>query len=141
MSQTLKMTRKPVKLQKENPAGCSGEGKQSKGNYKKRKGRFKDNRQQHFMRKKVTQIFFRQPFAYVNVARSVPIKPPDITAIAITFAFILFTLSGLVSFCHICALYKCMLVETSFLHMHQSSQRLYKHSSGLNIASARQPSV
>ena len=29
---TLKMTRKAVKLQKENPAGCDGEGKQSKGN-------------------------------------------------------------------------------------------------------------
>ena len=29
---TLKMARKPVKLQKENPAGCAGEGKQSKGN-------------------------------------------------------------------------------------------------------------
>ena len=30
---TLKMTRKPVKLQEENPAGCGGEG-----NYEKRKG-------------------------------------------------------------------------------------------------------
>ena len=39
---TLKMARKPVKLQKENPAGCAGEGKQSKGNMEKRKGRFKD---------------------------------------------------------------------------------------------------
>ena len=29
---TLKMARKPVKLQKENLAGCTGEGKQSKGN-------------------------------------------------------------------------------------------------------------
>ena len=29
---TFKMTRKPVKLQKESPAGCAGEGKQSKGN-------------------------------------------------------------------------------------------------------------
>ena len=29
---TLKMARKPVKLQKESPAGCAGEGKQSKGN-------------------------------------------------------------------------------------------------------------
>jgi len=29
---TLKMARKTVKLQKENPAGCAGEGKQSKGN-------------------------------------------------------------------------------------------------------------
>ena len=26
---TLKMARKPVKLQKENPAGCAGDGKQS----------------------------------------------------------------------------------------------------------------
>jgi len=26
------MARKPVKLQKENPAGCAGEGKQSDGN-------------------------------------------------------------------------------------------------------------
>ena len=39
---TLKMARKPVKLQKESPAGCAGEGKQSRGNYEKRKGRFKD---------------------------------------------------------------------------------------------------
>ena len=29
---TLKMARKPVKLQKENPAGYAGEGKQSNGN-------------------------------------------------------------------------------------------------------------
>ena len=29
---TLKMTREPVKLQKENPAGCAEEGKQNKGN-------------------------------------------------------------------------------------------------------------
>jgi len=29
---TLEMARKPVKLQKENPAVCAGEGKQSKGN-------------------------------------------------------------------------------------------------------------
>ena len=29
---TLKMEKKTVKLQKENPAGCAGEGKQSKGN-------------------------------------------------------------------------------------------------------------
>ena len=29
---TLKMARKPVKLQKENPAGCAGEGKQRIGN-------------------------------------------------------------------------------------------------------------
>ena len=28
----LKNGRKPVKLQRENPAGCAGEGKQSKGN-------------------------------------------------------------------------------------------------------------
>ena len=28
----LKNGRKPVKLQKESPAGCTGEGKQSKGN-------------------------------------------------------------------------------------------------------------
>ena len=28
----LKNGRKPVKLQKENPAGCAGEGKLSKGN-------------------------------------------------------------------------------------------------------------
>ena len=46
---TIKMARKPVKLQKENRAGCAGEGKQSKGKYEKRKEkrkeRFKDNRQ------------------------------------------------------------------------------------------------
>ena len=29
---TIKMVRKPVKKQEENPAGCAGEGKQSKGN-------------------------------------------------------------------------------------------------------------
>ena len=28
---TLKMARKPVKLQKKNLAGCAGDGKQSKG--------------------------------------------------------------------------------------------------------------
>ena len=38
----LKNGRKPVKLQKESPARCAGEGKQSKGNYEKRRGRFKD---------------------------------------------------------------------------------------------------
>ena len=38
----LKNGRKPVKLQKESPAGSTGEGKQSKGNYEMRKGRFKD---------------------------------------------------------------------------------------------------
>ena len=48
---TLKMARKPVKLKKENPAGCAGEGKQSKGNYENRKGRFKDNRKQLYVRK------------------------------------------------------------------------------------------
>ena len=42
MLTTLKMARKAVKIQKECSAGCAGEGKQSKGNYKKRKGRFKD---------------------------------------------------------------------------------------------------
>ena len=31
-----------MKLQKESPAGCAGEGKQSKGNEEKRKGRFED---------------------------------------------------------------------------------------------------
>ena len=29
---TLKMAKKPGKLQKENPAGCTGEGEQNKGN-------------------------------------------------------------------------------------------------------------
>ena len=53
---TLKMARKPVKLQKECPARCAGEGKQSKGNLKKRKGRFKDNRQYHYTRKKVLRV-------------------------------------------------------------------------------------
>ena len=37
---TLKMVMKPVKLQKENPAGWAGE-----------KGWFENNRQQHFVRK------------------------------------------------------------------------------------------
>ena len=32
MLTTLKMARKPDKLQKESPAGCAGEGKQNKGN-------------------------------------------------------------------------------------------------------------
>ena len=32
MLTTLKMARQPVNLQKESPAGCAGEGKQSKGN-------------------------------------------------------------------------------------------------------------
>ena len=30
--QTIKLARKPVKKQKENPAGCAGEGEQIKGN-------------------------------------------------------------------------------------------------------------
>ena len=38
----LKNGKKPVKLQKESPAGCAGEGKQSIENLEKRKGRFKD---------------------------------------------------------------------------------------------------
>ena len=42
MLTTLKNGRKPVKIQKESPAGCAEEGKQSKCNYEKRKGRFKD---------------------------------------------------------------------------------------------------
>ena len=42
MLTTPKNGRKPVKLQKESPAGCVGEGKQNKGNWEKRKGRFKD---------------------------------------------------------------------------------------------------
>ena len=42
---TLKMARKPVKLQKESPAGCAGVGKQSKGNEEKKKGWLKDIRQ------------------------------------------------------------------------------------------------
>ena len=42
---TIKMARKAVKLQKENPnpAGCAGEGKQSRGNQEKGKRRFRDN--------------------------------------------------------------------------------------------------
>ena len=40
-----------MKLKKENPAGCAGEGKQSKGKQEERKGRFKDNRQKHSVRK------------------------------------------------------------------------------------------
>ena len=43
-----------MKLQKENPIGCAGEGKQSKLSQEKRKECFKDNRQQHYMRKKVS---------------------------------------------------------------------------------------
>ena len=38
----LENCRKSVKLQKESPAGCAGEGKQSKGNQEKGKGLFKD---------------------------------------------------------------------------------------------------
>ena len=38
----LKNGKEPVKLQKESPARCDGEGKQSKGNWEMRKGRFKD---------------------------------------------------------------------------------------------------
>ena len=45
----LKMARKPVKLRKKNSAGCAGEGKQ-------RKGRFKDNRQLHYVRKKESRV-------------------------------------------------------------------------------------
>ena len=56
---TLKMARKPVKLQKESPVGCTREGKQSKGNYenmRRRKDRLKINRQLHFVRKKVSRV-------------------------------------------------------------------------------------
>ena len=38
------MAWKPVKIQKESPAGCAGEGKQSKGNQEKRKGQFKNGK-------------------------------------------------------------------------------------------------
>ena len=48
---TLKMARKPVKLQEENPVEWAGEIKQSKGSKEKRKGRFKDNGRWHFVRK------------------------------------------------------------------------------------------
>ena len=34
---TLKIVKKAMKLQKENPAGCAGEGKNSKGKKEKRK--------------------------------------------------------------------------------------------------------
>ena len=34
---TLKRARKPVKLQNKSPAGCAGEGKQSKGNIEEEK--------------------------------------------------------------------------------------------------------
>ena len=48
--------RKPVKLQKESPAGCAGEGKQSNGNYRRRgKDGLKINRQPLFLRKKVSR--------------------------------------------------------------------------------------
>ena len=53
---TLKMARKLVKLQKENPAGYAGEGKQNKENQEKRKGRYKDNLQYHYVRNKVSQV-------------------------------------------------------------------------------------
>ena len=49
---TLKLARKPVKLYEENPAGCAGKGKQSKGKQEKRKGRLKDNGQQIYVRKR-----------------------------------------------------------------------------------------
>ena len=39
------MARKLVKILKETQGGCAGEGKQSKGNLAKRKGRFKDIQQ------------------------------------------------------------------------------------------------
>ena len=48
-----------MKLQKEDTAGCAGEGKQSKGNYenmRRRKDRLKINRQLHFVRKKVSRV-------------------------------------------------------------------------------------
>ena len=32
VAMSLKMARKPMKLKKENPAGCAGEGKQINGN-------------------------------------------------------------------------------------------------------------
>ena len=35
---TIRMVRKPVKKQKEHPAGCAGEGKQSRGNIGEKDG-------------------------------------------------------------------------------------------------------
>ena len=55
MLTTLKNGRKPVKLQKESPAGCAGEGKQSKKNRRRGKDVLKINRQQLFVRKKVSR--------------------------------------------------------------------------------------
>ena len=52
MFNNLKHGRKPAKLQKESPTECAGEGKQSTGNQEKRK----INRQQHFVRKKVSDL-------------------------------------------------------------------------------------
>ena len=43
MLTTLKNGRKPVKLQKESPAGCAGEGKQSKKNRRWEKDGLKIN--------------------------------------------------------------------------------------------------
>ena len=53
---TLKMGRKPVKLQIENSAGCAGEGKQSKGNRRRENDGLKITDNKHYVRKKVSRF-------------------------------------------------------------------------------------
>ena len=57
----LKMASKPVKLQKENPAGYAEEGKQSKRNQEKRKGRFKDKRQNIIPQQMIEKSYNERP--------------------------------------------------------------------------------
>ena len=45
------MTWKAVKLRKEIPAGCAGEGKREKEIRRREKDGFNKNRQQHFVKK------------------------------------------------------------------------------------------
>ena len=50
------MARKPVKLQKGSPAGCDGKVNRSKKIRRRGKNGLKINRQQHFVRKKVSRV-------------------------------------------------------------------------------------
>ena len=52
----LKNSRKLVKLQKESPAGCAGKVNREKEIRRRGKDGLKINRQQHFVRKKVSRV-------------------------------------------------------------------------------------
>ena len=53
---TLKIARKPVELQKENPAGCAGEGNRVKEIRRREKNCLKITDNKHHVRKKVFRV-------------------------------------------------------------------------------------